>query len=93
MSSGQGVSAKEVPQPGDPELSRLDRTVSPRDMAQSSPTCNRGQLLATEGTATLLEMMRRTVGDRLALYLPPGTSVRHKTSATSPARSTIELRT
>jgi beta-lactamase class A len=48
-------------------------------MARFLAELHRGQLLATERTTTMLEMMGRTVGDRLALYLPPGTSVRHKT--------------
>ena len=66
-------------QPVDPEIARLDRTVTPRDMARFLADLHRGKLLAAEGTTTILEMMGRTVGDRLALYLPPGTSVRHKT--------------
>ncbi len=66
-------------QPVDPEIARLDRTVTPRDMARFLADLHRGQLLAPEGTKTILEMMGRTVGERLALYLPPGTSVRHKT--------------
>ena len=65
--------------PVDPESARLDRTVTPRDMARFLADLHRGQLLAAEGTTTILEMMGRTVGERLALYLPPGTSVRHKT--------------
>ena len=65
-----------APPPMDPSL---DRTVTPREMARFLADLHRGQLLAAEGTTTLLEMMERTVGERLALYLPPGTRVRHKT--------------
>lgn len=57
----------------------LDRTVTPREMARFLAELHRGQLIAAEGTTTILEMMGRTVGDRLALHLPPGTTVRHKT--------------
>jgi beta-lactamase class A len=67
------------PQPMSAETASLDRTVTPREMARFLAELHRGQLIAPEGTATILEMMGRTVGDRLALYLPPGTSVRHKT--------------
>src|SRR5688572_18985476 len=68
-----------APPPVDAETSRLDRTVTPREMARFLADLHRGQLIAADGTTTLLEMMGRTVGDRIALYLPPGTSVRHKT--------------
>ena len=68
-----------APQPVDAEAARLDRTATPRDMARFLAELHRGQLLAAEGTTTLLDMMGRTVGERLALYLPPGTRVRHKT--------------
>ena len=68
-----------TPQPVDAETSRLDRTVTPREMARFLTDLHRGQLIAPAGTATILDMMGRTVGERLALYLPPGTSVRHKT--------------
>jgi beta-lactamase class A len=68
-----------APQPVDAETARLDRTATPREMARFLADLHRGQLIAAEGTTTILEMMGRTVGDRLALYLPPGTSVRHKT--------------
>lgn len=68
-----------APQPANAEAATLDRTVTPREMARFLADLHRGQLLAAEGTTTILEMMGRTVGDRLALYLPPGTSVRHKT--------------
>jgi beta-lactamase class A len=61
------------------ETASLDRTVTPREMARFLAALHRGQLITTEGTNTILEMMGRTVGDRIALYLPPGTSVRHKT--------------
>lgn len=67
------------PRPADAEAARRDRTVTPREMARFLAELHRGQLLAPEGTTTILEMMGRTVGDRLALYLPPGASVRHKT--------------
>ena len=66
-------------QPVDAESARLDRTVTPRDMARFLADLHRGQLIDAEGTRTVLEMMGRTVGERLSLYLPPGTSVRHKT--------------
>ncbi len=65
-----------APPPVDPGL---DRTVTPREMARFLADLHRGQLLAAQGTNTLLEMMGRTVGERLSLYLPPGTTVRHKT--------------
>ncbi len=68
-----------APTPLDAEAVRIDRTVTPRDMARFLADLHRGQLLAPEGTTTILDMMGRTVGDRLALYLPPGASVRHKT--------------
>jgi beta-lactamase class A len=68
-----------APQPVDAETTRLDRTVTPREMARFLAELHRGQLIAAEGTTTILEMMGRTVGERLSLYLPPGTSVRHKT--------------
>ena len=61
------------------EPDSLDRTVTPREMARFLADLHRGQLLGAEGTTTILEMMGRTVGERLALFLPPGTSVRHKT--------------
>ena len=67
------------PQPTDAEAARLDRTVTPRDMARFLGDLHSGQLLAPDGTRTLLDMMGRTVGDRLSLFLPPGTTVRHKT--------------
>ena len=67
--------------PMNAETASLDRTVTPREMARFLADLHRGQLLAAEGTQTILEMMGRTVGDRLALYLPPGTSVRHKTGS------------
>lgn len=66
-------------QPANAETASLDRSVTPREMARFLADLHRGQLLAAEGTTTILEMMGRTVGDRLALFLPPGTSVRHKT--------------
>jgi len=65
--------------PVDAETARLERTVTPREMARFLADLHRGQLLAADGTTTLLEMMGRTVGDRLALHLPPGATVRHKT--------------
>ncbi|HEX5909795.1 MAG TPA: serine hydrolase [Thermoleophilaceae bacterium] len=68
-----------APQPADAGTAGLDRTVTPREMARFLADLHRGQLLAAEGTTTILEMMERTAGDRLALYLPPGTTVRHKT--------------
>ena len=68
-----------VAQAVDAEAARLDRTVTPRDMARFLAELHRGQLIGAERTTTLLEMMGRTVGERLALYLPPGPSVRHKT--------------
>ncbi len=61
------------------EAARLDRTVTPREMARFLADLHRGQLIDAKGTATILDIMGRTVGDRLALYLPPGASVRHKT--------------
>ena len=66
-------------QPMDAETARLDRTVTPREMARFLADLHRGQLLAPEGTNTILDIMGRTVGDRLALSLPPGATVRHKT--------------
>ena len=66
-------------QPTDADAARLDRTVTPREMARFLAELHRGRLIAAEGTTTILEMMGRTVGDRLALHLPPGTVVRHKT--------------
>ena len=68
-----------APQPVNAEAASLDRTVTPREMARFLADLHRGQLIAAEGTTTILDIMGRTVGDRLALYLPPGTSVRHKT--------------
>jgi beta-lactamase class A len=70
-----GVAAK----PMDADTARLDRTVTPREMARFLADLHRGQLLAPEATTTILEIMGRTVGDRLALSLPPGATVRHKT--------------
>ena len=66
-----------APRPGN--AGTLDRTATPREMARFLADLHRGRLLAADGTTTILEMMGRTVGDRLALFLPPGTSVRHKT--------------
>lgn len=68
-----------APRPVEAGAAGFDRTVTPREMARFLADLHRGELLAAEGTTTILEMMGRTVGDRLALYLPPGTSVRHKT--------------
>jgi beta-lactamase class A len=66
-------------QPARGDTASLDRTVTPREMARFLADLHRGRLIGPEGTATILEMMGRTVGDRLALFLPPGTTVRHKT--------------
>lgn len=68
-----------APQPMDPETARLDRTVTPHEMARFLADLHRGQLLAPEGTATILDIMGRTIGDRLSLHLPPGATLRHKT--------------
>jgi beta-lactamase class A len=68
-----------MPNAANAETADLDRTVTPREMARFLAALHRGQLISAEGTNTILEMMGRTVGDRIALYLPPGTSVRHKT--------------
>src|SRR5918993_3779581 len=72
---GPGAAA----QPMDAESARLDRTVTPREMARFLADLHRGQLLAPEGTSTILDIMGRAVGDRIALSLPPGAGVRHKT--------------
>jgi beta-lactamase class A len=62
-----------APRPVEAGAAGFDRTVTPREMARFLADLHRGELLAAEGTTTILEMMGRTVGDRLALYLPPGT--------------------
>ena len=78
--------------PANADAAALDRTVTPREMARFLADLHRGKLLAAEGTTTILEMMGRTVGDRLALFLPPGTSVRHKTGTLLGGESSVGQR-
>ena len=55
------------------------RTTTPAAMAELLARLHRGRLLAAPQTATLLEIMERTQGERLSLQLPKGVKVRHKT--------------
>ena len=57
----------------------LDRTVTPRTMVRFLADLHGGRLIPAARTATLLDIMSRTVGDRLTLHLPSGTTVLHKT--------------
>ena len=70
--------------PADPSWNpALDRTVTPRTMARFLADLHEGRLIPAARAATLLDIMSRTIGDRLALHLPPGTSVLHKTGTLS----------
>ena len=42
---------------------------------------HRGRLLSERNTSILLDIMSRTAGERLCLFLPPGTKVQHKTGS------------
>ena len=55
------------------------RTSTPAAMAELLARLHRGRLLGAEQTATLLEIMERTQGERLSLHLPKDVKVRHKT--------------
>ena len=57
----------------------LERTATPRAMMRFLADLQRGELLAQRHTSILLDIMSRTVGERMSLFLPPGTKVQHKT--------------
>lgn len=59
--------------------SSLARTATPIEMAELLARLHRGRLLDKERTETILEVMKRTKGERISLQLPPGVAVRHKT--------------
>jgi beta-lactamase class A len=61
------------------EEEALERTATPRAMMRFLADLQRGRLLAERHTSMLLDIMSRTVGERLSLFLPPGTKVQHKT--------------
>ena len=65
--------------PADLEAEALARTTTPRAMMRFLADLYQGKLLEQKGRALLLEIMGRTAGDRLSLFLPPGTKVLHKT--------------
>ena len=70
--------------PADPSWNpALDRTVTPRTMTRFLADLHEGRLIPTARASALLDIMSRTVGDRLALHLPPGASVLHKTGTLS----------
>ena len=54
-------------------------TATPRAMARFLEALAKGSLLSAPGTDRILDIMSRTVGDRLSLQLPPGARVLHKT--------------
>jgi beta-lactamase class A len=54
-------------------------TATPRDVARFLQALANGSLLSAPGTELMLDIMSRTVGDRLSLQLPPGARVLHKT--------------
>jgi beta-lactamase class A len=64
---------------GGPEATELDRTTTPRALVRFLSDLHEGRLVSRERTTTLLDVMRRTAGERISLHLPPGTDVRHKT--------------
>jgi beta-lactamase class A len=64
---------------GGPSDAELDRTTTPRVLVRFLSDLHEGRLVSRERTTTLLDVMRRTAGERISLHLPPGTDVRHKT--------------
>jgi beta-lactamase class A len=61
------------------EAEGLERTATPRAMVRFLADLQRGRLLAEAHTSILLDIMSRTAGERMSLFLPPGTKVQHKT--------------
>lgn len=56
-----------------------ERTTTPRAMRRFLADLHRGRLLGADRTAAIMDIMSRTVGDRISLHLPPGVTVLHKT--------------
>ena len=56
-----------------------ERTATPRAMAQFLAELHKGRLLKPASTATLLDILGRTAGERIKLHLPAHAEVRHKT--------------
>jgi beta-lactamase class A len=52
---------------------------TPRAMANFLADLHTGRIINTENTATLLDIMSRTAGERISAQLPPGVKVLHKT--------------
>ena len=67
--------------PANPEAEALARTATPRAMVRFLADLHRGRLLSERNTSILLDIMSRTAGERLSLFLPPGTKVQHKTGS------------
>lgn len=67
--------------PANPEAEALARTATPRAMVRFLADLQRGRLLGERNTSILLDIMSRTAGERLSLFLPPGTKVQHKTGS------------
>ena len=56
-----------------------ERTATPRAMARFLADLHGGRLIGPDHVKTLLDIMSRTLGDRIALHLPAGVTVLHKT--------------
>ena len=67
------ASSAKAPGPG------LERTATPRAMARFLADLHGGRLIGPDHVKTLLDIMSRTVGDRIALHLPSAATVLHKT--------------
>lgn len=52
---------------------------TPKAVVNFLADLQRGRILNAENTATLLDIMSRTVGERISAQLPPGVKVLHKT--------------
>jgi beta-lactamase class A len=57
----------------------LARTVTPMTMARFLADLHQKKLVSAERTRTMLDIMSRTLGERIGLQLPPGATVLHKT--------------
>jgi beta-lactamase class A len=55
------------------------RTATPATMARFLADLHRNKLLSADRTRLLMDIMSRTLGERIALQLPPGATVLHKT--------------
>jgi beta-lactamase class A len=71
------------PGPSGPPSPLTDATVlpspTPGAMVSFLADLHRGRIINPQHTATLLDIMSRTVGERISAQLPPGVKVLHKT--------------